>query len=346
HPTISLNAAGDIDISNAYAKGIGDWDKVAIRWGYSDFVPATDESSALNKILTEAEKKGLQFISDRDARAAGGLHPFAHLWDNGSNAIDELKNVMLVRNKALQQFGENNIRPGTPMSFLEDALVPVYLYHRYQLEAVAKWVGGMNYTYALRGDGQLVTQALSKSDQLKALNALIDCMDPKNLVLPEKILALIPPRPAGYEYTRELFKKRTGLAFDALSPAETAADLPLSFLFSTERLNRMMEYAQSSGGLSAEEMIQLLSDKTWNAPRLNGMEGLIQLQTEQLLLTYLLSTSINDNASFATRSIMQKALADLKAWIDEKRKTSTDPLYSGHLLLAIERMKFPERAKP
>ena len=118
-----------------------------------------------------------------------------------------------------------------PMAMLEDVLVPVYFYHRYQLEAVTKEVGGMSYTYTLRGDGRIATEPVSKQEQLKALLAVIDCIDPKWLLIPDKIAKLIPPRPAGYDFSRELFRKRTGLAFDVLSPAETAADLPLSFLF-------------------------------------------------------------------------------------------------------------------
>ena len=114
----------------------------------------------MNKILTDASKKGLQFIADRDARSAGGLHPNAHLWDNGTSPVDELKEVMKIRTKALAQFGEKNIRTGVPMAMLEDVLVPVYFFHRYQVEAVTKMIGGMNYTYALKGDGQLVTRPL------------------------------------------------------------------------------------------------------------------------------------------------------------------------------------------
>lgn len=345
-PSVTLDANGNIDLSNAYATGIGDWDKISITWGYSDFPKGTDEKSAMNKILSDAEQKGFLYISDRDARAAGGLHPYAHLWDNGKNAVDELKTTMKVREKALQQFGENNIRQGMPMAFLEDVLVPVYLYHRYQIEAATKIVGGMNYTYALRGDGQLITQPIPKAEQQRALSTIIDCLDPKFLMLPDKIVKLIPPRPAGYNFTRELFSKRTGLAFDALSPAETAADLPLSFLFNTERMNRMVEYNVESGGLGLDEMIKTLIDKTWKAPRRPGMEGLIQMQTEQVLLTYLLASSVNDNLSFVSKAIIDKAIADLKTYIESKKKTATDATYSGHLLLALERMKAPEKAKP
>jgi hypothetical protein len=345
HPLVRLNAKGEIDLSNAYDNKIGEWDKVAITWGYQDFPKGTNEAIALNKILSEATKKGLQFISDRDARAPGGLHPQAHLWDNGVNAVEELKEVMKVRTKALSQFGEKNIRTGMPMATLEDALVPVYFFHRYQIEAVTKLVGGMSYTYSLRGDGQLVTDILPKKAQQEALDAIIACLHPKELELPGSITRLIPVRPSGYDFTRELFKKRTGLAFDALAPAETAADLPLSFLFNSERLSRMVQY-ELSGALGLSEMIDKLINATWKSEKLTGMHQLIQLQTEQVLLTYLLSSSVDENLSFAARGIVQKALADLKSFIEEKKKAISDTTYLAHLTLALERMKAPDKAKP
>jgi len=346
HPLARVNAAGKIDLTNAYDQKIGDWDKVSIAFGYSDFPTGTNESASLNKILTDAASKGLQFISDQDARRPGGLHPQAHLWDNGSDAVTELKEVMKVRNVALLNFSEKNIRPGMPMAMLEDVLVPVYFAHRYQVEAVSKMVGGMYYTYALRGDGQTVTKALTKDEQRKALNVLIDCLDPKFLQLPERIAQLIPPRPAGYEFSRELFKKRTGLAFDVLTPAETAADLPLSFIFNSERLNRMMQYEAANNGLGVYEMMNTLVDKTWKSPRLAGIEKLIQSQTEQILLTYLLTASVNDNNSYLVKSVLQKGLAELKTFIEAQQKATSDELTKGHFMLALERMKEPAAAKP
>jgi hypothetical protein len=346
HPTVKMNAAGEIDLGNAYDNKIGEWDKVAITFGYQDFSNGVNEVNGLNRILADAEKRGLQFIADRDARAPGGLHPQAHLWDNGNDAVTELKDLMKVRAKALNDFGEKNIRAGMPMAMLEDVLVPVYFYHRYQVEAATKVVGGMFYNYSLRGDGQMITKSLSREEQLKALNAILDCIDPKFLKLPDHIAKLIPPLPAGYSISRELFKKRTGLAFDILAPAETAADLPLSFLFNSERLNRMVQYEAATKGLGVAEMINILLNKTWKAQRLSGIGNLIQMQTEQVLLTYLLAASINDNNSFAVKSILLSALKDLKTMIDTKLKTATDATYKGHLLLALERIKEPEKAKP
>jgi hypothetical protein len=222
----------------------------------------------------------------------------------------------------------------------------VYLYHRYQIEAVTKWVGGLNYTYALRGDGQLVTQALTRADQLKALNAVTDCLDPEFLLLPDNIVKLIPPRPAGYNFTRELFKKRTGLAFDALAPAETAADLPLSFLFNSERINRMVQYEAENGGLGLHEMINVLLSKTWKATAATGMKKLIQQQTNQVLLTYLLAASIDDNTSFAAKAVLQQSLNELKKYIEAQQKLVKDDVQQANFTLALERMKAPEKAKP
>ncbi|MBS1919895.1 MAG: zinc-dependent metalloprotease [Bacteroidetes bacterium] len=346
HPMVQLTKKGKIDLDNAYTHKIGDWDKVCITWGYQDFPKGTDENAALNKILNDAQKKHLEFLTDQDARPAGSLHPQTHLWDNGSNAVDELKNVMKIREKALDQFGENNIRSGMPMAMLEDVLVPVYFYNRYQIEAASKTVGGMFYAYTLRGDGRVATQPVSKQEQERALNTIIDCIDPKVLALPDRIVKLIPPRPSGYRPTSELFERRTGLAFDALSPAETAADFPFSFLFNSERLNRMLQFETETGGMGITEMVNSLIDKTWKAPRRNGMEGLIQMQTEQVLLTYLLSSGINDNNSFLVKAVLQKAVSDLKTFIDTQIKSTTNDQYKAHLMLALERMKTPEKAVP
>jgi hypothetical protein len=344
-PMVTLNSNDEIDLSNAYTNEIGDWDKISIQYGYKQFPKGIDEATALDKIVADATKKGLSFISDRDARDPGGLHPNAHLWDTGNDPVTELKRVLKIRAKALSKFGENNIRKGTPMAMLEDVLVPVYLFHRYQVEAAAKVVGGQYYSYAIKGDGQIVTKSVSKEDQLNALNALVDCMDPKVLTLPQSIIKLIPPRPANYDYNRELFNRKTGIAFDPLAAAEAAADIPLSFLFNTSRLNRLVEYQAENEGLGIDDMIKVLATKLWNPPKSIGLEGLIQRQNEQMLLTYLLSVSVNDNASFATKAGMLKAIDDIKTSVTALLKKTKEGAQRGYLLLTLERIKSPEKAK-
>ncbi len=138
HPNVFVNKNGAIDFSQVYTNVIGEWDKRAITYGYKDFEKGTDENAALYKILEENTRNGLLFIADADARAASGMHPKAHLWDNGTDAIEELKNVVEVRKKAMDQFSEQAVRMNTPLARLEDVLVPVYNYHRYQIEAASK----------------------------------------------------------------------------------------------------------------------------------------------------------------------------------------------------------------
>jgi Met-zincin len=192
-------------------------------------------------VIQDARARGLTFLTDQDARPAGSAHPQVHLWDNGTSAAAELDRVMAVRRAALARFGENAIRRGMPMATIEEALVPLYLFHRYQAEATAKALGGQWYTYALRGDGQEPTRPVSAADQERAFAALLRTLDPAALALPRPLLAKIPPRPFTFDPHRELFDRSTGLVFDAVSPAAAAADVTVSMILQPERAARLVE---------------------------------------------------------------------------------------------------------
>ncbi|MBM3444914.1 MAG: DUF5117 domain-containing protein [Bacteroidetes bacterium] len=345
HPLVQLDSKGNIDLSDAYDHAIGDWDKVAITWGYADLRNEKDEKYQLNKILSDAYAKGMRFISDRDARAAGGLHPDAHLWDNGNDILSTYDTVMKVRAKALSTFGLQTIRKGTPMAFLEDVLVPVYFHHRYQVEAVSKLVGGMHYNYALKGDGQTITSPLSKSLQQRAMQQMMRSIDPAFLELPSAIASLIPPRPAGYDFNRELFKKKTGLAFDQLAPAEAATDLVFSFLFHPERINRLYQHGLE-GGYGLAEMLNTAINATFKSPRKNGMQAALQMQTEQMMMTYILSSSIQTAVSYPAKASVVAALAGLKKFLELQRKSTANPEYAAHIDMLLMRCKEPEKATP
>ena len=346
HPSVKLNSNGAIDLNDTYDLKIGEWDKVSINWGYREFAPGTNQASGLNIIMQEAATLGLRFIADRDARAPGGMHPYAHLWDNGADPVKELNEVMKIRQKALDQFGVNNLREGMPMAMLEDILVPVYLYHRYQVESVVKMVGGMDYNYALRGDGQPIITPLNKKEQLDALNALLVTIQPARLHLPDTLIKLIPPRPSGYGFNKELFTKRTGLSFDALSPAEAASDMVFSLLFQQERLSRLVQQEFTLTGLSLDEFLKTVRKSTFNTTRLKGLDALIQQQNEQILLTYLMATTMNNEINYSARAILKKHLTEITTQMADSEKTSTDPLWKGHYQLAILRLEKPELAKP
>lgn len=241
HPMIELGPDGKVELRDAYPSGIGEWDKAWIRYGYTDFPPGTDEDAALRDILMDAAAEGLTFISDQDARPAGSAHPNVHLWDNGADAAVELNRMMGVRRVALDQFGEAAIKSGLPLATMEEALVPLYLHHRYQAEAVTKVVAGQYYTYAMRGDGQEPLRPVPAQEQHLALEALLRTLQPEELALPRSILEILPPRPFRFDPHQELFARNTGLVFDAISPAAAAADMTLAFLLHPERAARMVQ---------------------------------------------------------------------------------------------------------
>ncbi|HEX5870257.1 MAG TPA: zinc-dependent metalloprotease [Longimicrobium sp.] len=241
HPIARLRPDGTIDLSDAYTAEIGPWDKLAITWGYQDFPAGADERTALERMLADARAGGITFLTDQDARSPGSVHPQAHLWDNGTDAAEELRRVLRVRRAALERFGERAIRAGRPMATLEEVLVPLYLHHRYQTEAAAKVLGGQEYTFALRGDEQVPLRTVSGDRQRAAFEALLATLDPAELAMPRSILTLIPPRPFTYDSHREMFGRYTGMTFDAVSPAVSAADLTVGLILNPERAARLVE---------------------------------------------------------------------------------------------------------
>lgn len=241
HPISQLRPDGSIDLSEAYPQGIGAWDIVAVKYGYSDFPPGTNEEAALDEIIAEGRRAGITFLSDQDARPVGSAHPQTHLWDNGADAVAELQRMLEVREAALSRFGERAIRQGAPLATIEEALVPLYLHHRYQTEAAVKTVGGVTYAYNLRGDGQPLPSVVDGDVQLRALDAVLHTVDPDVLALPRSVIAQIPPRPYRFGASNELFDRSTGLVFDAVSPAAAAADMTFSLLLNPERAARLVQ---------------------------------------------------------------------------------------------------------
>jgi hypothetical protein len=243
HPWARIDAAGAITLDDAYAVGLGGWDSVAIAFGYQDFPEGTDEAAALLGLIDSASRNGLEFITDQDARPSGAAHPGSNLWDNGGDPADELRRMMTVRRVALDRFGAAVIRTGVPWAAMEEVLVPLYLHHRYQVEAAAKLVGGSEYLYAVRGDGRVPTMPVSSERQWNAVTALLETVTPEALAMPQSVLDSLPPRPFTYGPHRELFPGYTGVTFDAFAPAAAAARHSYRALLQPERGARVVEQA-------------------------------------------------------------------------------------------------------
>lgn len=350
HPIVTEDN-GKISLSNAYDTKIGDWDKVSVQFGYQHFPDGVNENDALNTIIKSSLDAGMTFLSDQDARPAGGAHPFAHLWDNGPDASDELKRVLGIRAIALSNFGERNIRPGYPMAKLEEVLVPVYFFHRYQLEAASKILGGMNYRYAMRGDGQLVTELVPPALQTKALDVLIQAISPATLSLPESIIKNIPPRPMDYERHRELFASKTDLAFDPLSSAETAADMTLSLLLHPARASRLVEHhARDPKQPSLEGVIDKLIASTIKSAPQTGYNQAVQMTVNEVLISNLIKLGANPDASVLVRSVTNMKLSQLSAWLATKAQATPPEMLKAHYLNArseiLRYMENPVEFKP
>lgn len=339
HPAVVLNNKGEIDFSNVYTNEIGEWDKRAIQYGYSHFAEGIDEKNALNALLEENQRKGLLFIADADARAVGGFHPDAHLWDNSTDPVAELDNVLAVRKKALEKFGENAIRPNEPMSLLEDVLVPVYNYHRYQSEAVSKLIGGINYSYNVRGDKQVQPTVIPAATQQKALQAVLKSLSPEVLTIPNKIVQMIPPRPPMYYGVGETFPKRTGMSFDPLAAAEALAHFQLSFLFNAERANRLVQLKAMNGTPGWDDVLDAIINATWKATPEKGLAREVQKQTQQMVLTWLLALSKNEQANYAVQAICFNRLDALKKYAAAQLNSPND---KAHFSYAIERINNPK----
>lgn len=309
HPIIQFKG-NQIDFSNAYDTKIGEWDKVSVDYAYGSHKTQAE----LNQVLDKAYEKGLRFITDADARNPGGAHIYAHLWDNGTTIVDELKSILTVRQKAISNFSVNNIRPNETYSHLEDVFVPLYFLHRYQTEAVSKIIGGSEYNYAVRGGKEMVMTPAPLALQLDALHTITNTLDAQTLAIPKDKLALFPPRAFNFDRTRESFKGKTGITFDPMGAVESAADFTLDFLLHPDRLSRLAgNKAVDVKQLGLEEtlnwLVQATIYKSHADPYLQATQETINYKVVSSLLNVLNAPSISPLAAAQVQESVHKIRA-------------------------------------
>ncbi|HEY8549736.1 MAG TPA: zinc-dependent metalloprotease, partial [Vicinamibacterales bacterium] len=341
HPLVTLKPDGSLDFSSVYTNEIGEWDKVAIAYGYQDFPEGVDEAAALTAILDEAWKRDVRYLTNQDL----GVHPRANQWSNGIDPAAELMRMLDVRRAALARFGENAIRRGTPLAQLEETLVPLYLHHRYQVEAAANVLGGQHFIYAVRGDGREPLRRASAAEQKAALDALIATLKPSELALPATLLAQLPPRPDGYGPHRELFPRYTGQVFDAVSPAVVAAEHTLGTILQPERAARLVQQHALDPELPGlhtviDALVQALARPRM---RIGPDEELILMAVQRVLAERLMALATNARMPLV-RAIAVARLKDLP-------QTLTPPYagaaYGAHRsLLEQDIARFLERPLP
>jgi hypothetical protein len=336
-PLVKLTG-GRIDLSDAYGRGIGSYDTWAARYAYAE--PGTPEGEAdlLESILRDGIAAGHVYITDEDARPAGASHPLASLWDNGSDAVAELRHAMRVRQIGLEAFGLENIAVGAPLTQLEAKLVPLYLHHRYQLQAAAKTLGGLSYSYAVRAaeatSPPVVQQIVPAARQREALAAVLETLRPEALALPARVLALVPPPAADFGGPNtELFPGHAGPAFDPVGVATLAADLAVSALLQPQRAARLIDFhARDAAMPSFREVTAALVDQLWHSPSpADPHQALLLRATREVALARLMDLAADADASPLVREDAEGALRDLAARLGQDSATS------GHIRRFLSR---------
>ena len=303
HPKLDV-VAGAISYENAYAVGMGAWDKTSVRYSYSEFPEGTDETKELNSILEESILKGNRFISDQDARPIGGAHPYAHLWDNGASAIEEYNHLLNVRSIALKNFSDHQLRVGEPYSVLNDRLVPMYFLHRYQAEAIVKLIGGVDYSYGVKGPIPFEIATVAVETQKEALTAMINSLSSEVLAIPKSLLKQLPPTAFGYSATRESFRAQTGRVFDVLGAPASLGKGIMQMILNTERVSRLIQQkALDANQLSFDQLANELTKSIFKKQYRDSYHQAIQTQLKESYLNVLFGLHANNNTTASVKAI-------------------------------------------
>ena len=318
HPKIDI-IDGDINIDNAYSKNIGDWDKVTVRYAYTDFQENENEDIKLNQIIEEAVNKGLYFLSDSDSRPVGSANPFSHLWDNGEFPYKELNKLLEVRDLALKNIDLENLIDGEPYDRIEDILVPIYMLHRYQIESTAKAIGGVDYLYFVKNLNNDKVKFVNSKLQKESLESLLNVLNPKNLVLPNNLIDILSPRSFRNPRTRENFESNTGVTFDYINASSSVINHTLTFLINPERINRI--YQQNMFGeniLKLEDYLSIISNSIFSNKKMSLYESSINNNTSSLFLDHLFLAFNNSKTNDLSKSLI------LSSIVNTKEKLSSD----------------------
>jgi hypothetical protein len=321
-PRVRLGANGDIDISQAYGRGPGDYDVWAIRWAYGIF-PAATERDSLAAIAAEGLRKGYLYLSDGDARPENASDPRTNLWDDAESPYLFLQHQTAVRRVALSRFGLRNIRVGEPIATLQERLAPLYFWHRFALNGVTKTIGGMIYQNALRGDGQIATRPIDGGHQREALTAVLAELQPAELAIPDTVLALLGPRPSGYDGpvnnsnspVGELFRGRTDPAFDEISAARTLAQMIVDGILQRERAARLVTFASRGPNmLTLSETIDSLVARTWEGKDGPATPKLVALRrvTQRSVADRLMAMAADAEALPEVRAVAEYEIVRLR----------------------------------
>ena len=310
---------GRLDLTNAYTRSVGAYDKWAIRYGYAEV-----SNEERQRMVEEGVRQGMLFVKDSDARAVSAAHPLGSVWDNGSDPVAMLRHEMEVRRIALRDFGLRSIPAGTPLSILEAKLLPLYLHHRYQVEAAAKSIGGVYFTYAVKTPSGAsptpIREIVPAAKQRDAIKAVASTLEPSFLAIPESIMKLLAPPAHGFEGgTIELFTRRNDPVFTVESAAVASASITLGALLDPLRAARMNSFGTPAFSEAVDEAVRVV----WRAP-VAAEHGGIARAVRSLLVTRLMGLAADASADPLVRAVASDSLRSLRAFIAAKPASGLD----------------------
>ncbi len=325
HPVLSLNAKGEPQVNDAYGVGVGPWDDFVIQHLYGTF-PGQDEQQALAQLRVKAKAAGLQYVGDADSRPTASMHPNGLLWDYGADSLKTFDQLMAIRRHALDHFSLAALPPQRQLGELEARLVPVYLLHRYQIEAVARLIAGGEYEYGLAQDAnegrvQAGVKTVPAMTQRAALQKLISSLRAEQLALPASLIDALAPQSEGYNRTPEYFSGRMSVAFDAFSAVEAAAAQSSMFLFDAARFNRLAwQQARDTQQLSIEEVLQQVFAQTWKReaiPNKVVAGEAVQMAANWVVLDASLSMLDSGRLHPQVQAQVRQQLQELASWLQK-----------------------------
>ena len=311
-PLISVDGNGNIDLSKVYAPGGGAWDTLTVRYGYTWYPNAEAEKAGLQKIINDGLSRNIRFVADQHSNADGSI-PEATRWVEGATMFDAVERTSAVRRVLIDKFDERAVKPGEPLYLLNMRFAHVYLHNRYSLEGLVKYIGGMDFRYAMRGDAQTPTKILPAASQRRALTMALDQLEPAALAVPERVLALIPPVPPGGDGSTA-WLGYAGTALDQIALAGGMATEVIENIFDRDRVERLVLFhARDASNPSLDEVTKTVVDRTWGAPILaNAGNQALRRAVQLVVLNALLDRAGDQQAVGEVRAIMEMHLATLK----------------------------------
>ncbi|MEO1305467.1 MAG: zinc-dependent metalloprotease [Pseudomonadota bacterium] len=318
---------GMLDFSEAYGVGLGAWDVFTVKWLYTEFTEGVDEDAVLDDMVADAFGSGLRFTADRHGRSVGAAQPYGSVWDNGDDAIETLLETLEVRRIALTDFGLDRLASGRPTSDLNAVIVPIYLYHRYQVAAAAKFIGGLDFVYSVNGKDPVPADPVAREDQQRAIDALLATLEPSALDLPDRVLNLLTPGDVGFAgggQSIEVFPSRTGPVFDLPSAATIAVDLSLGALLAPARLERLAAFEQrDETALTVTDLLNQIDTavfERYSVPRLQAFARITQTQYVEALI----ETALHPDMSAEVTASVRAKLLEIETRLTRRRAARTD----------------------